>query len=329
MRWWSILTVIMATAVLSGTSAPAFAIVTINTRIAAVASAGKALTDRIKSYSCVDEKAYKRISDEVGSYEQRVHDFIDGLGGSSGEYIFVSWSLHATLADVEDAFRNLKVCPPGTTYSAPPPAKPVNRATPVQTSWIGPEPTTPAFNGGGFFVQGYVGGAYSVPSLPTVSGIGSSGGTFGGAFGYRTPFGNGASWGSISVGLESHPHDETFAPPLDDLKVHVPILGYVAGNIGPNFALPNGMTFAPFVTAGLAVAEVKVTDNAGSASHATGGFVVGAGFDLKLTESWYFDVAWQQDYLSTKTYTTGGFNLQVKDQPSALKVGLIYKFNGY
>jgi hypothetical protein len=179
---------------------------------------------------------------------------------------------------------------------------------------------------GGLFIQGGVGGAWSVPAFPAgPSGSGSSA-TFNAAAGYRLPSPDHTSWGSLSFGVETYTGNESFPPPFDDARVRPYFILTQFGEIGPNIHLPNGLTISPYAQFGIAEAYMHVSDAAGSATQWTVGPLVGGGFDWRLTPSLLFDVNAHVSFLSQKTYQTGPVALQLNEQATSVTAGFIWEF---
>jgi len=185
----------------------------------------------------------------------------------------------------------------------------------------------PPVSGGGYFVQVGVGYGSTMPSTETSNGISSSSVGINGGVGYRLPFDSGHSWGSVSLGLESHTHDESFPPPLNDAYVHTNLIFTQTLQLGPNFPLSNGLMLAPYAQIGVAESNIKVSDFAGSDSKWSYGPVFGGGFDVRVSPSLLLDFNVHTSLLNMKSYQTGPFSLPIRDQATSATAGFIYQFH--
>ena len=199
---------------------------------------------------------------------------------------------------------------------------------PTRAAPAAPVAAAPAFTWTGFYVGANAGYAWGTARFSDTDGDGVSGrynGALGGAqIGYN--------WqaGDIVFGVESDIQATGISRSLTSdgttLKSEIQYFGTVRGRIGMSFD-----NIMPYVTAGLAYANNKVTaSEAGvslSSSKTHFGWTVGAGVEAALGNGWSVKGEYLYVDLQNKTYFAnfdGGF--RVRSDFHIARVGLNYRF---
>lgn len=182
---------------------------------------------------------------------------------------------------------------------------------------------------GGFYVQGGIGGGWSVPSSPGIQNGSGSGATVDASFGWRFRSADATSWGFVGAGATYFSNEEKFPPPFDDLKTKLGVVFYQSAGLGPNFrGFAPEQNFAPYVEVGVAEANIKVSADVGSATHVSVAPLVGGGLDYRFDESSLLHFNVKTFFFGDKTYQlgAGGPSYTVNDRATSVTLGWIHQF---
>jgi opacity protein-like surface antigen len=182
---------------------------------------------------------------------------------------------------------------------------------------------------GGFYVQGGIGGGWSVPGSPGIQSGSGSGMTVDASVGWRQRTLDGLGWAFVGAGATNFQHDERFPAPFDDLTVKPGTVLYQSAGIGPNFpGFAAGQNFAPYVEVGVAEARIKVSAAVGSAIHWSAAPMLGAGIDYRYDGNWLFHAGIRTFFFNDKNYQlgAGGPVFNVSERGSSATAGFIYQF---
>jgi opacity protein-like surface antigen len=179
---------------------------------------------------------------------------------------------------------------------------------------------------GGFYVAVGIGGGGSKPTADSdLSGSGS-GFAAGGSAGYRMRFDH-DKWMSFDFGADWPAKDETFDPPVEDMKVRTGPIFHQSIQLGIN--IPSGTPgqwFAPYVAIGVAEADIKVSTPTLSDQRWNMAPLIGGGIDYRLTPNWLIHSN-VSTYMFDRHYQfSGGTPFEVNERVTTGTIGLIYQF---